>query len=215
MRKLETGVNNVSCHICHSNENASTIVLCIECSKGYHMKCLLPPLTELPILNGDWFCSDCTRKSQENVKQNSSPPLQNMKNISSPPPKTPHYYMHHQTGYHRYPPKPMNHLGYYPMTTLVQDYEINNYESMYAKLPTLEPLPQINMTRNIYDVLPSKTFDFIDWNFFKIKLSIDFERRNNFKYTVNKIRFEPVAEKVMDDFMHIKQSKIPSHLSFA
>ena len=35
------------------------IVLCDECNHGFHMKCLSPPLTELP--DEDWYCPSCKR----------------------------------------------------------------------------------------------------------------------------------------------------------
>ncbi|KAL4220625.1 PHD and RING finger domain-containing protein 1 [Mactra antiquata] len=45
------------CQVCRSSDNPSTILLCDECDKGYHMACLLPPLSVVPL--EDWYCPIC------------------------------------------------------------------------------------------------------------------------------------------------------------
>ncbi|KAL4717783.1 hypothetical protein ACJJTC_000932 [Scirpophaga incertulas] len=47
------------CFICLGKEYPEKIILCDECNYGYHMKCLSPPLTELP--EEDWYCPSCKR----------------------------------------------------------------------------------------------------------------------------------------------------------
>lgn len=45
------------CELCRSEEDEESILLCDECDKGYHMRCLDPPLTSVP--KGDWICDAC------------------------------------------------------------------------------------------------------------------------------------------------------------
>ena len=33
------------------------MLLCDGCQKGYHLACLVPALTKVPV--GDWWCSNC------------------------------------------------------------------------------------------------------------------------------------------------------------
>ncbi|XP_045458310.1 E3 ubiquitin-protein ligase UHRF1-like [Melitaea cinxia] len=47
------------CYLCSGKESPEKIVLCDECNNGFHMKCLTPPLTELP--EEDWYCPSCKR----------------------------------------------------------------------------------------------------------------------------------------------------------
>ncbi|CAG4983934.1 unnamed protein product [Parnassius apollo] len=47
------------CCVCLGKESPETIVLCDECDRGYHMRCLSPALAQLP--EGDWYCPECAR----------------------------------------------------------------------------------------------------------------------------------------------------------
>ncbi len=38
---------------------ATIMLICDKCYQGWHMKCLMPPLEEMPI--GKWFCLWCTQ----------------------------------------------------------------------------------------------------------------------------------------------------------
>ncbi|XP_026331879.1 E3 ubiquitin-protein ligase UHRF1-like [Hyposmocoma kahamanoa] len=54
-----TPCKDCGCFLCLGKENPEKIVLCDECNNGYHMKCLIPPLKELP--EEDWYCPSCKR----------------------------------------------------------------------------------------------------------------------------------------------------------
>ncbi|XP_053404439.1 remodeling and spacing factor 1-like [Mercenaria mercenaria] len=45
------------CKACNKNEDPSTILLCDKCDGSYHMSCLSPPLSLVPL--EDWFCPQC------------------------------------------------------------------------------------------------------------------------------------------------------------
>eukprot|EP00051_Salpingoeca_urceolata_P021939 m.350950 g.350950 ORF g.350950 m.350950 type:complete len:1297 (-) comp19894_c0_seq3:68-3958(-) len=47
----------IKCKICRKNNNDSEMLLCDGCDRGYHMRCLKPPLFEVP--GGDWLCNAC------------------------------------------------------------------------------------------------------------------------------------------------------------
>jgi len=52
------------CQICsqrsYSRKDARTVLLCDGCNLEYHMGCLQPPLTRVPV--GDWLCPPCEKE---------------------------------------------------------------------------------------------------------------------------------------------------------
>jgi hypothetical protein len=50
---------DIRCEVCRNPEGEDLMILCDSCDKGYHIFCLLPPLTAIP--EGDWFCENCIR----------------------------------------------------------------------------------------------------------------------------------------------------------
>jgi len=55
------------CEICHQSDREDRMLLCDDCDRGYHMECLTPPITTVPI--EEWYCSGCT---QRNTTRNST-----------------------------------------------------------------------------------------------------------------------------------------------
>lgn len=45
------------CEICSSDHDDQSILLCDDCDRGFHLKCLDPPLEEVP--SGHWICDAC------------------------------------------------------------------------------------------------------------------------------------------------------------
>ncbi|ODV64207.1 histone demethylase, partial [Ascoidea rubescens DSM 1968] len=45
------------CNKCGLNQDDSNMLLCDGCDKGFHIYCLVPPLTKIP--KGKWFCEEC------------------------------------------------------------------------------------------------------------------------------------------------------------
>lgn len=45
------------CEICNRSDREDIMLLCDGCDSGYHMDCLIPPLTEIPA--GSWYCDNC------------------------------------------------------------------------------------------------------------------------------------------------------------
>lgn len=45
------------CEICNQSDREDIMLLCDGCDAGYHMDCLMPPLTEIP--EGSWYCDNC------------------------------------------------------------------------------------------------------------------------------------------------------------
>ena len=46
------------CEVCHLPELDRVLLLCDSCNRGFHMHCLLPPLSKVP--PGLWVCPQCT-----------------------------------------------------------------------------------------------------------------------------------------------------------
>ncbi|EEQ36154.1 hypothetical protein CLUG_00277 [Clavispora lusitaniae ATCC 42720] len=46
-----------SCLVCRKNHSPTQMLLCDHCNNPYHLKCLSPPLTEVP--EGTWYCEKC------------------------------------------------------------------------------------------------------------------------------------------------------------
>ncbi|ANZ75661.1 BA75_02042T0 [Komagataella pastoris] len=46
-----------SCSVCHLDDDPTRLLLCDECDTEIHMRCLDPPLMEIP--EGLWFCDQC------------------------------------------------------------------------------------------------------------------------------------------------------------
>jgi hypothetical protein len=54
-------IHNSNCHVCKTPEadgDSNKLLLCALCGRGFHCKCLNPPVTEIP--SGDWYCPNCT-----------------------------------------------------------------------------------------------------------------------------------------------------------
>ena len=55
---------DTACVVCGSTsvtKGGKPMLLCDKCDRGFHMKCLRPPLTNVP--SGDWYCPDCKNRS--------------------------------------------------------------------------------------------------------------------------------------------------------
>jgi len=49
--------DDIHCQVCHSPFDEHKMLLCDICNAGWHMDCLLPPLTAIP--HGTWKCPLC------------------------------------------------------------------------------------------------------------------------------------------------------------
>ncbi|NWW84887.1 PHRF1 protein, partial [Rhynochetos jubatus] len=47
----------INCEVCGRNDRAHQLVLCDDCDTGYHIECLNPPLSDVPV--DPWFCPEC------------------------------------------------------------------------------------------------------------------------------------------------------------
>ena len=63
--KSDTSCKECGCKICGGKDDPDQIILCDECEDEYHLKCLKPPLTQVP--KQDWFCTKCENDKDENV----------------------------------------------------------------------------------------------------------------------------------------------------
>lgn len=48
---------SLRCMLCGFARGAATMLVCDQCSRGWHMGCLTPPLEMVP--DGDWLCPHC------------------------------------------------------------------------------------------------------------------------------------------------------------
>lgn len=51
------GAEEQMCEICLRGDDGTSMLLCDDCNRGYHMYCLDPPLTAVP--KSQWFCPPC------------------------------------------------------------------------------------------------------------------------------------------------------------
>ena len=51
----------IACEVCGSSERDDLLLLCDQCTKGWHIDCLVPPLDDIPA--GDWFCQPCLHEA--------------------------------------------------------------------------------------------------------------------------------------------------------
>jgi len=54
-----------TCCECGKGDDEASMLLCDRCNDAFHMKCLNPPLDEVP--DGDWFCPNCIVKAPDVV----------------------------------------------------------------------------------------------------------------------------------------------------
>ena len=52
---------NLYCERCGRGDRESEMLICDGCDQGYHMYCLVPPLTKIP--RGEWRCPHCVAAS--------------------------------------------------------------------------------------------------------------------------------------------------------
>ncbi|KAG6545509.1 hypothetical protein Mapa_013111 [Marchantia paleacea] len=57
------GRNDQICEQCHSGAHAQLMLLCDRCDRGWHLYCLSPPLSSVPV--GNWYCLDCIGSESE------------------------------------------------------------------------------------------------------------------------------------------------------
>ena len=57
---LRSTPENLACQICQFPDQEASMLLCDGCESGYHMHCLTPQLTSIPI--GKWACPQCVSR---------------------------------------------------------------------------------------------------------------------------------------------------------
>lgn len=55
------------CEVCHQSDREDRMLLCDNCDRGYHLECLTPPMTTVPI--EEWFCPECSNRSSRSVRK--------------------------------------------------------------------------------------------------------------------------------------------------
>ncbi|KAK6793295.1 hypothetical protein RDI58_006748 [Solanum bulbocastanum] len=76
-RREDTGSDNEDpeveeCRICYKPAGRVIMIECDECLGGFHLKCLKPPLKEVP--EGDWICVYCEAKKLGKIVEMPAPP---------------------------------------------------------------------------------------------------------------------------------------------
>ncbi|XP_069677651.1 E3 ubiquitin-protein ligase UHRF1-like [Periplaneta americana] len=56
-----------NCNVCGGKNDPALQILCDECDKAFHIRCLDPPLESIPEID-DWYCPDCKNDENEIVK---------------------------------------------------------------------------------------------------------------------------------------------------
>ena len=62
--KAESELHDETCNIC---DDGGSLILCEKCDDGYHLKCLSPPLEEVP--SGVWYCPVCSNDMLSSLKR--------------------------------------------------------------------------------------------------------------------------------------------------
>ncbi|XP_030057148.1 PHD and RING finger domain-containing protein 1 [Microcaecilia unicolor] len=73
-----------NCQVCGRSDREDRLLLCDGCDSGYHMECLTPPLSAVPV--DEWFCPQC---EAENRPSNDADSLSDEEAIIPQPPVTP------------------------------------------------------------------------------------------------------------------------------
>ncbi|KAI3449954.1 hypothetical protein Pfo_006619 [Paulownia fortunei] len=60
------------CRVCFKPAGRRIMIECDDCLNGFHLKCLKPPLKEVP--EGDWICNYCEAKKSGKVVEFPEPP---------------------------------------------------------------------------------------------------------------------------------------------
>lgn len=55
--KVPQNIFTMVCEACRGGHAEDRIILCDRCDKGWHLQCLEPPLSSVPV--GDWICPSC------------------------------------------------------------------------------------------------------------------------------------------------------------
>lgn len=71
--ELKTDLDVTTCEICNLSDREDTMLLCDACDQGYHMECLIPPLTEIP--EGSWYCDNCFGSDASEASEEDYAPL--------------------------------------------------------------------------------------------------------------------------------------------
>ncbi|XP_017883557.1 serine/arginine repetitive matrix protein 2-like isoform X2 [Ceratina calcarata] len=65
--RVEENLDDLTfCEVCHHCDREDHMLLCDGCDCGYHLECLTPPLSEVPI--EEWFCPECSQNSQSDAE---------------------------------------------------------------------------------------------------------------------------------------------------
>lgn len=60
------------CRVCFKPAGRRVMIECDDCLNGFHLKCLKPPLREVP--EGDWICNYCDAKKSGKILEFPEPP---------------------------------------------------------------------------------------------------------------------------------------------
>lgn len=60
------------CRVCFKPAGTRIMIECDDCLNGFHLKCLKPPLKEVP--EGDWTCNYCKARKSGKVLEFPEPP---------------------------------------------------------------------------------------------------------------------------------------------
>lgn len=71
--ELKTDLDVTTCEICNLSDREDTMLLCDACDQGYHIECLVPPLTEIP--EGSWYCDNCFGSDASDASEEDYAPL--------------------------------------------------------------------------------------------------------------------------------------------
>lgn len=54
------------CSVCQKSKENEFVIICMTCSKGFHVKCHISPIINKP--KGNWYCKSCCTKGTNNLQ---------------------------------------------------------------------------------------------------------------------------------------------------
>jgi len=65
-RGLRPASNTLACSVCREMGRDAEMLLCDRCDQGFHLDCLVPPLSAVP--KGRWYCPGCSSERANEVR---------------------------------------------------------------------------------------------------------------------------------------------------
>ncbi|KIY70128.1 RCC1/BLIP-II protein [Cylindrobasidium torrendii FP15055 ss-10] len=126
-----------NCVNCEQEISGSEPLLCDKCDYPYHLKCLNPPLEDVP--TGEWFCPRCSQAPGQMPQHYQQQPPRQQQEYRPPPPAQPQYQQQQpQQQHHSHPPQQQQRLPPPPPHQYQQQQR--HPQQQQQQMPMLPPM---------------------------------------------------------------------------